>query len=191
MKNISTRYYPKTEDKNVIKSACNVVKFWLEHIEEMEEQGRGLYLWSDAKGSGKTMMITALGNELMDEYGKQVKFATSSDILDEIRASYERQTDTHESKLLSQLVTVDYLIIDDMGVERVTDWVSEKIYTIVNKRYINKKVTFYTSNYDVTDLPYDNRVGNRIKERCFVMHFPETSARDLIAVEHEKELKGE
>lgn len=189
-KDVSSRYFKNPDDKNSIKAASDGVKFWINNMDAMVEQGRGLYFWSQTKGSGKTMMMSALANELMNEHGKKVKFATSSDILDEIRSSYNKDSDTHESKLLSDLVTVEFLAIDDMGCEKVTDWVSEKFYQIVNKRYLNKKVTFFTSNYEIKNLPYDDRIGNRIRERCFSIHFPETSVREFIAWEHEKELKG-
>lgn len=179
LKALTTRYYSQ-DGKKIFKSICDTIKFWLDHVDEMTEQGKGLYLWSQAKGSGKTMVASALTNELV-EMGKHVKFTTSMDILDEIRASYDRETDTHESQLLSQLATCDYLVIDDMGTERATDWVSEKFYQIVNKRYINRKVTFYTSNYEARKLPYDDRISSRIIERTFLVHFPEESVREVKA----------
>ena len=127
------------------------------------------------------MLAAALANELIKKHGRYVKFATSLDILDEIRATYDRHNENNESKLLNDLVMTDFLVIDDFGTERASDWAGEKFYQIVNKRYINKKVTFYTSNYDLKTLKYDDRITSRMRERTYIVHFPEESVRELKA----------
>lgn len=180
LKDFTTRFYT-AENKNLAKAVADAVKFWLEHKQEMDDQGRGLYFWSDTKGSGKTMLITALANELIHNRNESVKFATSLDILDAIRKTYNRDEEETEDRLLTDLTTVKYLVVDDFGTERVTDWVGEKFYQIINKRYINKKVTFYTSNYDLKSIDYDTRITSRIRERAFTIHFPEESVREVKA----------
>ena len=79
------------------------------------------------------------------------------------------------------MVSAEFLVIDDFGTERTTDWAGEKFYQIVNKRYMNKKVTFYTSNFDLKTLKYDDRISSRIRERSFIVHFPEESVREVKA----------
>jgi len=183
LKDFVLKYYSQ-ENKDGAKSIVEVVKYWLEHKDEMTEGGKGLYFWSDAKGSGKTMLAAAIANELLNNHKEFVKFATSLDILDEIRRTYNRKfnsEENNESKLLQDLASVKYLMIDDFGTEKVTDWVGEKFYQIVNSRYINKKVTFFTSNYDLETIDYDSRITTRIRERAFVVHFPEESVRDVKA----------
>ena len=167
---------------------------YLDNLYTNIEEGKGLYLWSETKGSGKTMLAAALANELINEHKRYVKFATSLDILDEIKATYGRrnydENESAESKLLKDLVSAEFLIIDDFGTERATDWAGEKFYQIVNKRYINKKVTFFTSNYDLKTLNYDDRITNRIRERCYIIHFPEESVREYKARLDDKKFKG-
>ena len=53
---------------------------------------------------------------------------------------------------------------------------------------MDKKVTIYTSNSGIESLGYDDRIVNRIKERSFVLPFPEESVRDKIAKENMNEL---
>ena len=186
LRKLSIKYYHSSESKSAFKAACDAVKYWLDKIDVMQEQGRGMYFWSNTKGSGKTMMATALANELMSEYGKTVKFATSLDILEEIRSSYDKESRVCESRLLRDLAEVEILFIDDFGTERSTDWAGEKFYQIVNKRYVNKLITFFTSNYDLKTLKYDDRIANRIVERCFSVHFPEESVREVKAIMENK-----
>lgn len=187
LKNITTKYYDRKESKDVIKAIAGLLKWYLDNLDENIENGKGLYFWSSTKGSGKTMMATALANELMNKYHKSVKFATSLDILDEIRSTYNKKdSEETEDNLLKDLVNTQILIIDDFGTERATDWAGEKFYQIVNKRYINNKVTIYTSNYDLKTLKYDDRITNRIRERNYIAHFPEESVREVKARSDDK-----
>ena len=76
-------------------------------------------------------------------------------------------------------------MIDYFGTELITEWVGEKFYQIVNGRYINKKVTIFTSNHDLKTLNYDDRITSRIRERSYLVHYPEESVREFKAVEEE------
>ena len=190
LKDIKTKWYTRADSKDVIRATGAFVKLYLDNLDENIENGKGIYFWSDAKGSGKTMVAAAIANELINNHKRFVKFATSLDILDEIRSTYNKDSEESESKLLNDLVTADFLIIDDFGTERASDWAGEKFYQIVNKRYINKKVTFYTSNYDLNTLKYDDRISSRIRERTYIVHFPEESVREFIAREDEERIKG-
>lgn len=180
LKDFRLNYYNR-DNKNVARAIADAVKYWLSHLSEMEENGKGLYLWSKTKGSGKTMLATAIANELIDGRNKRVKFATSLDILGEIKASWDRESQSFESQLLKDLQDVPYLVIDDFGTERATDWAGEKFYQIINGRYVNKLITIFTSNQDLKRLKYDDRISNRIIERCYLLHFPEESVREVKA----------
>lgn len=181
LKDMTLAYYTKPESIECFKAVAALVKWYLENLDENIAEGRGIYFWSETKGSGKTMLAAALANELMNKHLKVVKFATSLDILDAIRDTYNNDNEDSESKLLNDLVRADFLVIDDFGTERVTDWVGEKFYQIINKRYIGKKVTFYTSNCDLNTLKYDDRITNRIVERTYIAPFPEESVRKMKA----------
>ena len=181
----------KDEFKTQARTIAESVKGYFEHIDEFEREGKGFYFWSNTKGSGKTMMAAAIANELITKYRRFAKFATSLDILDEIKATFNSHSEDTESKLLSDLSRADFLIIDDFGTERVTDWVGEKFYQIINGRYINKKVTIFTSNNNLESLQYDERIKSRISERSFKVHFPEQSIRELKAFRENRGLSVE
>lgn len=181
LKDLRTSFYSKQGSKDVIKATAALIKWYLENLDKNIEEGKGIYIWSETKGSGKTMLATALANELMNVYHKSVKFTTSMDILDEIRATYNKDAEENESNLLHDLISANFLVIDDFGTERATDWAGEKFYQIVNNRYIDRKVTFYTSNCNLSELKYDDRISNRIRERSYLVHFPEESVREYKA----------
>lgn len=175
--------YQLQDSKDKIDVIVSAVKTYLTNFEEMQSEGKGLYLYSNTKGSGKTRLIASVANKLLENH--QVKFATSTAILQEIKKTWEDKEKSKdkqsESKLIEDLINTEILIIDDFGTEQVKDWNNERFYHIINERYINKKVTLYTSNYSLNELNYDDRITNRIKEQAFQLPFPEESVRELIA----------
>lgn len=178
--NINISLYKKSESKQLIDKALKGVNLYLSELKECNVRNMGLYLWSDTKGSGKTKTMAAIANLLIKDH--QVKFATSLAILNEIRATWNKEDERTESKLVDDLINTEILIIDDFGTEETKEWSNERFYHIINERYINKKITMYTSNYDVRKLRYDSRIVNRVVETTYQFHFPEESVREYIAM---------
>lgn len=173
--------------KTQLEKAYKAVKGYYENFDKYREDGYGLYLFSTCKGSGKTRMAVSLANELIYERHISVKFCTSIQILNEIKASWDSESDTTESRLLEHLSTTPVLIIDDFGTEKTKDWITERFYHIINERYINKKITIFTSNYSITDIDYDDRITDRISEKCFKIPFPNVSVRQIRARDNQAE----
>lgn len=188
LKTFRADVYKQPESKPIIITACKTIKEYLNNFEEYQERGIGLYIFSSTKGSGKTRMAASIANELISSMEKQVKFAVSTSILNEIKSTWDKNSNYSESKILHLLSTAEILVVDDFGTEKATDWVTTEFYHIINERYINKKVTFFTSNESLQSLKYDDRITNRIKEMTFQIQFPEESVRDYIAREHNDQM---
>ena len=189
MENFREDIYKREDSEMVIKKDLKAVNWWLENIDDMKDQGMGLYMYSSTKGSGKTRMAASIANELIYSNGLSVKFATSVQILNEIKASWNQEDGMSEHQLLEDLSKAEVLIIDDFGIEKVKDWIEEKLYHVINARYINRLITIFTSNLPIENLEYDERITNRIKEKCFPLAFPDESIRDYIADDNFNRLK--
>ena len=50
-------------------------------------------------------------------------------------------------------------MLDDLGAERLTDWVEETMSLIVNTRYNERRPTIFTSNYE--DIPAKKEKSTR------------------------------
>lgn len=175
----STAFY---QDKESIGKIVAVIKDYMDHLDDMKAEGIGIYMWSQTPGSGKTRLATSLANELIHKYEMNVKFITSLDIIDEIRATWDKDAEFNsESQLMRYLTTVEVLVIDDLGAETHKDWIDDKFYKIINTRYVNKLITIFTSNDNINNSDYDKRITNRIIERSYLLHFPEQSVREGIA----------
>lgn len=188
LSNFRSDVYKKEESKKAIKIVVGIVKEYLKDLDNNLEQGMGLYIYSKTKGSGKTRLAISIANELMKKHNTQVKFATSPQILNEIRSTWDRDSEYTESKLLDALSTTKVLVIDDFGTEEVKGWVNDKYYSIINQRYINKKTTILTSNHELEHLEYDDRIISRIRERVYQISFPNEDIRGYIAEERNREM---
>lgn len=179
--NFNIDAYVKHESLKRIKIVVDAVRYWLFNLEQMKIDGMGLYFYSTTKGSGKTRMAASIANELIVEHGMHVKFATSMQIINEIKSTWDGHSKLRESELLNFLTSAEVLIIDDFGTEKFADWIGDRFYHIINERYVDKRITIITSNNRLEDLAYDSRIINRILERTYRIPFPEESVRESIA----------
>ena len=179
--------YLNSESKRIFSQAGKSVRGWYDALNKIQETGMGLYLYSESKGSGKTLAACVLANAIMENYEFIVKFTTALKILSEIKSTWDR-TNGDEQKLIDDLSKVDILVVDDFGATSTRDWINDRFYEIINERYINRKITIFTSNYRISQLPYDDRITNRILERSLEIPFPEESVREHIADAMKQEL---
>lgn len=125
-------------------------------------------------GVGKTHLAVAALKELIGK-GIPGLFYDFRDLLKEIQDSYNPNTHTSELKILAPIFEAEILVLDELGASKPTEWVQETITHIINKRYNDKKITLFTSNY--LDMPigstYDEtlteRVGVRLRSRLHEM----------------------
>ena len=82
--------------------------------------------------------------------------------LDDLRQSYD-DPDPDFSELLAMLKNCKLLIIDDIGAEKSTEWVNERLLSIINTRMMKGLSTIYTSNCSLDDI--GKRMGERIRSR--------------------------
>lgn len=143
---------------------------------QQDSAGRGLYFYGP-RGTGKTMLASIIANERARK-GLPVLFVSVPRLLEDIRRTYN--TDGHAAvDRIADAMETPFAIFDDLGAERMTPWVGEQLYSIVNLRYEARLQTVFTSNYDTDELlmhltTYDNGapddiVGQRIVSRIVGM----------------------
>lgn len=114
-------------------------------------------------GTGKTGLLAGALRAVCDLYagsGRRVAFTTGADLLDELRRGYD--DGTHATRL-QRAKTVALLAIDDLGAEKPSEWVIERLFVIINHRYEYELPTFLTTNYGLEELA--ERIGPRVLER--------------------------
>lgn len=119
-----------------------------------------VFLWGPV-GSGKTSLASCLYRAWQDG-GAAGMWFTVPGLLDAIRAGFDRETRTYQaSDLVAAVCSVPLLLLDDLGAERVTDWVAGQLYSVVNSR--EERPTIFTSNLDLAGLC--DRLGGLDGER--------------------------
>lgn len=181
--NFQTDCYSTAANRELAAMAQTIAKRYVEKFDEIQETGKGLYFYSRVKGSGKTRLAVSIANDLIEKKSIQAKFATTIQILDQIKATWGgiSKNEESEQKLIHDIVSVPVLVIDDIGVEAVKDWINERFYNILNGRMIEKRVTIFTSNCKIEELNFDDRITNRIVKMALPVQFPDESIRTAIA----------
>lgn len=166
------------------KAAVNFVM----NYETFEKKGKGLYFYSYVKGSGKTRLAVSIGNALIATKKAAVKFTTTLDLLHEIKKSYDKETLYTQSQIIEALTNVQCLILDDIGVEKQSEWVKEIFYSLIDHRMTKKKVTIFTSNVKIDELKHDERIKNRIERMAVPIYLPDESIRSQMAQKENEDL---
>jgi DNA replication protein DnaC len=138
---------------------------YLESWDENREAGRGLYFCGGV-GTGKTHLAVAVMNELMRKKRVPSLFVTVPELLDNLRETYNKPG-RNLDEWMDAVQNAEFLVLDDLGSERPTEWVKERIFVIVNHRYREALPTVFTSNIGPKDLA--EQLGERTASRIIAM----------------------
>jgi len=148
------------------------IKRYAEQPDYIFTQGIGLILTGKA-GTGKTHTAVGLA-KLMAGYGYPVRFFTVATLLEKLRAGFaDRSAGATVRSLWEQVYHVDLLVLDDLGVENITDWARQTIYQIVNERWLARLPTIATTNSSAEVLQNDYGPGtlSRLMGSSLVIQF--------------------
>ena len=145
-------------------------KRYVEHFSEMVQTGQGLLFWGNV-GTGKTFLAGCIANALLEQK-IPVLMTSFPKILNALGGLYSSE----RNEYLASLNRYTLLVIDDMGIERESQYTVETIYTVIDERYKSGKPFIITTNIQLDALknPQDvehARIYDRIMERCMPVFF--------------------
>lgn len=146
-------------DRNGSETAYKVAVKYVKNFKEWN--GESLLLWGEP-GNGKTHLAAAIVNELSKK-GYIVVFQSVPELLQRVRSTFNSENKENETQIMRALLECDLLILDDIGAEKTTEWVEEKLFNIIDGRYRKELPTLYTSNLEPKELK--NQVGKRSYDR--------------------------
>ena len=121
---------------------------------------KGWLLLQGGYGCGKTHLAAGIANFAV-EMGVPTLFLTVPDLLDTLRYSYDSEDTTFE-KRFDEIRNAQLLILDDFGTQNATGWAQEKLFQIVNYRYINKLPLVVTTNLALDEI--EARIRSRLAD---------------------------
>jgi DNA replication protein DnaC len=145
------------------------------------DEGLGLLL-TGSTGLGKTHLAVAVLREIVVTKGARGQFWDFQQLIREIKNSYDPETKTTEMQVLAPVIDTDVLVLDDLGAWRITDWMNDTLFQIINSRYLARRPTVLTTNF--RDVPPQqaaradhlerkefliDRVGYRLRSRLMEM----------------------
>ena len=150
---------------------------------------RGIF-FTGPRGTGKTHLAVALMREECYEITKKAindcetlqpgvypNFARSipvmvsiPELLLEIRQSFNDKANSSEKEIIDRYTSVPFLVLDDMGAEKTTEWSMQTLFVIIDRRYRDIKKTIITSNLSLKEISdtIGDRIASRISEMCDV-----------------------
>lgn len=97
-------------------------------------------------------------------------FMTVSDALRRIKLSFDR---SGEVDVAEQMVNAKVLFLDDLGVEKTSDWTREVFFNVINERYTWMRPMLITTNLTMQEIAkvYGDRMASRLVEMCEIRKF--------------------
>lgn len=190
IKSFDINLYTQDASKQKAVIAKKAAVSFVTNYEIFEQKGKGLYFYSNVKGSGKTRLAVSIGNALITTKAIGVKFIRTLDLLNEIKRTWDKNSSYTQSELVDAIIGVQCLILDDIGVEKESTWVSEVFYSILDHRMTKRKITIFTSNAKIEELNHDERIKSRIEKMAIPVYLPDESVRSTLAKVENEELIG-
>lgn len=163
-------------------------KKYVENWTDAKANNLGLLLWGDV-GTGKSFAAACIANELL-ERGVPVLMTNFSKILNQMGAMYSEE----RYRYIASLSAFDLLIIDDLGIERNTDYALEQVYAVIDERYKAGKPLIVTTNLTIGEIKnaedvFHARIYSRILELCTPVQVRGKDRRTEIGQDKQKLVK--
>ena len=161
---------------------------YVENWDNMKERSSGLLLWGDV-GTGKTFFAGCIANALLDK-GIPVLMTNFARILNTLAGMHSED----RNPFIDSMNRYILLIIDDLGMERNSEFALEQVFHVIDSRYRSRKPLIVTTNLTLTELntPADmahRRIYDRILERCVPIRINNRNIRQDNASKNLEEAK--
>ncbi len=170
------RFYSEEVDpQNGASPRANIKKILsvcMDFANNFDKQYSNLLLYGKS-GLGKTFLCNCIAKELLDK-GKTVLYVTAFQLFKMIEHERFNKEELEEpSQLLEIILTVDLLIIDDLGTEFATILSTSELFNFINNRLLEKKNTIISTNLSPSDFisQYSDRIVSRIQGNYKMLKF--------------------
>ncbi len=145
-------------------SRKRVLRIVRKYAEKPVSTGEGLFL-TGSNGTGKTHLAVAIMRELILGDHLDCYFIKVPELLLNIREHIGNGLS--EKDIIDKYKEYGYLFLDELGVEKVSEWVLQDLYLILDGRSGALKPTIITSNLGLEEI--EEHIGSRFVSRIVEM----------------------
>lgn len=150
-------------------------KSYADDFANVKKTGRS-FLMLGTVGTGKTHLSIGIALEII-KAGHTSIFTSASKIFRAIKDTYQKNSNQKESEIMAIYTKCDLLIIDEVGVQRGSDFEKETFFDVINERYENMLPTIILSNLTIDEIKefLGERVFDRLREnggKAFLLDWP-------------------
>ena len=165
------RYHAKISPRENILRIKELCQNFIQNFDSPDEKN---LLFTGNTGLGKTFLSSCIANELLQQR-KNVLYQTAPVMLDTI-IDYRFGKSNIDKNMYDNLLSVDLLIIDDLGTECMNQMKFTELFNIINTRLLNQKhimKTIISTNLSLKNLydTYDERIVSRIVGNYNICYF--------------------
>ena len=155
-----------------------MAKRYVQHWEEFKKDSTGLLLWGNV-GTGKSFIAGCIANALLDK-GVPVIMTNFARLLNKLTDMYAGDRNAY----IDSFKRYPLMIIDDLGVERNSEFAREQVFSVIDSRYRSELPMIVTTNLTLEELqhPEDlsrSRIYDRVLERCLPIRVNDQNIREL------------
>ena len=139
-------------------------------------------------GTGKTFLSNCIARELLNR-SYSVLYLSAGQLFDILaRQAFDRKGEPADDTA-GQIFSCDLLIIDDLGTELTSAFVSSRLFTCINERILRGKSTLISTNLGMNDMLriYSERVTSRLMGHYRILKFPDRDIRILKRLQSERQ----
>ena len=100
-------------------------------------------------GVGKTHLAVGILIELIERYRVRGLFVDFTSLLHHIQSTFDASTPESKHQVLDPVIEAEVLVLDELGAQKPTPWVTDILYLIINRRYSERRPTLFTSNFRI------------------------------------------
>lgn len=138
----------------------------LQTARKFAEQPKNWLVFNGVYGCGKTHLAAAIANYQVAHEQPMPMLVVVPDLLDYLRATFSPTSPTSLDRAFDQVKNVPMLILDDLGTESATPWAREKLFQLLNHRYVTGQATVITTSTAIEEI--EPRLKSRMLDttRC-------------------------